>query len=188
MNATLSLQRYSRLAFLSLSAAAIMSLGGNVHRKIVPALSLPTTNSAAANPNQIAPQLLPFTFNDVVRYFQDALGYLPQQRFANQVVFHGSNTPDEFYTITVMQRGPDVLVNFNVVDDYGMQLVREFFEAPFFLRFESEQFYSLLSGDITRTLHMGRFDVFFQYSSPGLEANISMIFSPRMRALSPPDP
>ena len=65
--------------------------------------------------------------------------------------------------------------------------MREFFEAPFFQWRESQQFYALLNGrDVTSTLHLPRFNVLFKYSSPGVEANITMIFSPRLRRLSEP--
>jgi hypothetical protein len=186
MKTTIPLFCINRLALLSVSASALVFLGWNVHEKIAPAFSGPVTANAPFS--EVAPQRLPFGFDDVVRYFEDALGYHAQERFPNRVVFHGGSSRDEFYTITVTQRAPDLLVNFNVVDDYGMQIVREFFEAPFFLRFESEQFYSLLNGRaVTRALHMSRFDLLFQYSSPGFEANIDMTFSPRSRSLSVPD-
>ncbi len=186
MKATIPQFRLTRLAFISVTATVLVFLGWNVREKITPAVSLPFTMNAPTS--EVAPQFLPFTYDDVVRYFEDALGYRAQQRFANQVIFRGDGSPDEFYTITVTRRASDVLVAFNVVDDYGMQLLREFFEAPFFQRHESEQFYALLNGrDVTRTLHMPRFNVVFEYSSPGFEANISMIFSPRFRSLSAPD-
>ena len=184
MKATIPLFRTTRLAFFSVTASALIFLGWNVKDKFVPAISISTPTIGTAV--ETAPQMLPFAFQEVVRYFEDALAMAPQ-RLTDQVIFHGGSYHENFYTITVTRRGADVRVDFNVIDDYGMSMVREFFEAPFFQRGESEQFYPLLNGrNVTRTLHMPRFNVFFEYNSPDFAANIIMNFSPRFRSLSAP--
>lgn len=181
---TLAIPNFTRFGAISLTAIGLIFAGLTIRDK-VPFFGAQTIGLSRTT--DVSPQFLPFAYNDIVRYFEDALGFRAQEHFANQVVFHGGTTPDDFYTITVTRRGTDLLVNFSVVDDYGMNMVREFFEAPFFQRYESEQFYSMLNGrDVTRMLHMPRFNVLFEYNSPGLAANINMIFSPRVPSLSAP--
>ncbi len=182
MNALTSLVRTNRIAFASVTAGVLLFCGWSARDKFL-AISLPTPT--LKEPAEVAPQFLPFAFENVVRYFQDALATPPQERLTNQVIFRGGTREENFYTITITRRGPDLLVAFNVIDDYGMNLVREFFEAPFFQARESQQFYALLSGQNgTRAVSMPRFNLLFDYSSHGFDANIIMTFSPRLRSFS----
>ena len=186
MKTTIPIFRTSNVLLLSLAASAVFFLGWNLIDKIAPAISVPAP--AIGVTTEATPQILPFTFNEVVRYFEDALAMAPQERFVDEAIFRGGTYYENFYTITVTRHGPDVRVAFNVIDDYGMTLVREFFEAPFFQKRESEQFYALLDGrNVTRTLHLSRFNVFFEYNCPDFAADINMNFSPRFRSLSAPE-
>ncbi|MGZ4982879.1 MAG: hypothetical protein ACXWAX_08715 [Chthoniobacterales bacterium] len=181
MNLITSLVRTNRLAFASVTAGVLLFIGWNVRERISFALPTPEIKGTT----EVAPQFLPFSFENVVRYFEDTLATSPQERLMNQVIFRGGTRDENFYTITITRRGPELLVAFNVIDDYGMNLVREFFEAPFFQSRESQEFYALLSSQNgTRSVSLPRFNLLFDYSSRGLDANVTMIFSPRMRSLS----
>jgi len=143
---TLTTFNISRVAFLSMSAAALAFLGSEFHGRLSPSLSIqpPVWNRTAESPP--VPQLLPFTFLEVVNHFEASSGYFPQERRLDEVVFRRGHNREEFYSITVTSYGSDLLVKFNVIDDYGMTLVRDFFDARFFKRSESEQLYALLDG------------------------------------------
>ena len=184
---TLTAFSATRLTLLSMSAAAALAfLGSEFRPRLSP--TLPVGPSAWSRTNELpaAPQLLPFTFLDVVAHFETSLGQVPQEKRPNEVVFWGGNNRENFYSITVTSYGSsDLLVKFNVIDEHGMTLVRDFFDARFFQRRESEQLCALLDGrNATRSLSLPRFDVMYQYDSPGYDATISLLFSPRFRSVS----
>ena len=183
MNTSASLRRAS-VAFATVATAGLVLVSwplvkpAHITSILQRQVSLPATELPPAI------RLLPFTYHDVVLYFQNSLAEFPQQVHANEVVFRGGHHPDNFYTITIVSYGSNVLVKFDVVDDYGMTLLREFFEAPFFQWSESEQFYALLDGrNITRSLRLPRFEVVYEYDGRGEAAVISMMFSPGRRTI-----
>lgn len=180
---TLTRPRFTNVAFASIAAVGLVLTGWPLLRPV--SLTWPLAHEVNVPAVEVPPalQLLPFTFRDTVHYFQDALAQFPNEVRANEVVFRGGNHRDNFYSITVVSYGSDILVKFDVMDDYGMTLLREFFEAPFFQRRESEQFYALLDGrNVTKSIRLPRFDVVYEYDGRGESAAIiSMLFSPRVR-------
>lgn len=170
--------RIPRITVLSMSAVALFVVGWQL-RGVSP--RVPSVwNRSIEEP--AAPQLLPFTFAEVVSYFAGEVPFVVQERRANEVVFRGGDNPENVYSIIVSSSGSELLVRFNVVDDYGMTLVRGFFDAPMFRRDESAQLNALLDGqNTTRALRLPRFDVIYEYKSPDCDAIISLIFSPRIR-------
>lgn len=182
---TLTAFSATRVTLLSMSAAALAFLGSEFRPRLSP--TWPVGPSAWSRTNELptAPQLLPFTFLDVVGHFEASLGQFPQEKRPNEVVFWGGDNKENFYSIIVTSYGSDLLVKFTVIDDYGMTLVRDLFDARFFQRRESEQLCALLDGrNATRSLSLPRFDVMYQYDSPGYDATISLLFSPRFRSVS----
>ena len=100
-----------------------------------------------AKPALPAHDRLPFSAAKVADYFSTVLerpaegGPGEAMRFENLHVTH----PEDRWFITVWAEGRDVVVEFRVGGDYGMNHAREFFESPFFERSESENLYSMLS-------------------------------------------
>src|SRR5262249_1107449 len=103
---------------------------------------------------------LPFSLNQVLRYFDDAFGKPAYKVRDNTVVYTEGNASDEAVTIAVSATERKIAVTLMARGDWGVNYIREFFEAPFFLRSESEQFYSLLDANPSvRATGLGRFDV-----------------------------
>lgn len=89
--------------------------------------------------------------------------------------------------IIVTEDGPQTSVSFMVSGGYGMNFVSEFFEAPFFTREESEQFYALLYGPKEHTVAaFPRFAVDFTRVQTPAWHFISLTFAPP--AAAPPLP
>lgn len=113
-----------------------------------------------ARTSRFSPGLLPFSFNQVLSYFDDAF-----QKSGNRVqdhlyLFIESGAPDELVTIAVYSTGQKIGVTLLSGGDWGVNYMREFFEAPFFFRSESEQLYALLdSGPGVRSATLSRFQV-----------------------------
>jgi hypothetical protein len=63
--------------------------------------------------------------------------------------------------------------------DYGLNYIREFFEAEFFLRRESEQLYTLLEGGAgIRSFALERFSVQISISEAGRWLVVALEFRP----------
>lgn len=128
---------------------------------------------------------LPFSFETVVQYFDMSLGHAPIVRSGNHAVFAGGRSGDGFFTISATALGSEILVIFSVTDDYGMNLVREFFEARLFQWSESEQLYILLyMGDGIRWVRLPRFDIVFEFASGSENTTVTMLFAPRIRNIN----
>jgi len=188
---TLTHPRITGIGLVSIAAMALTFVAWDTRDK------LPTTFPVAAveriRPSEppSAATRLPFTLDDVIRYFQDGLvAQPPQERRFNYAFFRvgGGDGGEHSFTIAVSTNGPDLLIKFHVVDDYGMNIVREFFEAPFIQWKESEQLYALLSmGSGIRTINLPRFDVVFECDNRGESTVVSLMFSPRGRSVSYPN-
>jgi hypothetical protein len=113
-----------------------------------------------AQTSRFSPGLLPFSFNQVLSYFDDVFqksGYRAQDHF---YLFIEGGAPDELVTIAVYSTGRKIGVTLLSGGDWGVNYIREFFEAPFFLRAESEQLYALLAaGQGARSATLSRFQV-----------------------------
>jgi hypothetical protein len=112
-----------------------------------------------ARTSRFSPGVLPFSFNQVLNYFDDAFqksGYRVQDHF----YLFTAGAPDELVTIAVYSTGQKIGVALLSGGDWGVNYIREFFEASFFLKAESEQLYALLdSGPGTRSATLSRLQV-----------------------------
>jgi hypothetical protein len=103
---------------------------------------------------------LPFSFEQVLSYFDDVFGKPAYKVHDNTFVYIEGNAPDESVTIAVCATERNIAVTLVANGDWGINYIREFFEAPFFLRPESEQLYALLDAKRgARAAAFGRFDV-----------------------------
>ena len=103
---------------------------------------------------------LRFSVGQVLDYFNEAFGKRPFKIDDKRFVYTDRGNPDEVATITVSDLEASLGVVLLATGDYGMNYIREFFEAPFFLRAESEQLYILLDGGPgIRSVALERFNV-----------------------------
>jgi hypothetical protein len=103
---------------------------------------------------------LPFSFEQVLSYFDDTFGKPAYKVHDNTVVYTEGNASDEAVTIVVSAMERKIAVTLTAKGDWGVNYIREFFEAPFFLRSESEQLYALLDANPSvLATALGRFDV-----------------------------
>ena len=168
-----------RPVLLAISAAVLLT---GVHFLTPTSISL--GNLERSSDRTATPVTLPFSLEDVTNYFVDAMGGAPNERHANYAVFEGGTINEGLFNITIVQRGPEILVRFRVIDDYGMNFIREFFEAPFFQRHESEQFYVLLyMGEGIHCTNLPRFDVVFEHDAQPEETIVTLFFSPPVRTV-----
>lgn len=125
----------------------------------------------------------PLEFEQVVSAFKKMTEVQPLRLHARSVVF----ALGELYrrddhvesVIVVTDDAPRLSVSFLVSGGYGMNFVSEFFEAPFFTRDESEQFYGLLYGPEDHTAAtFPRFAVDFTRVETPAWHFISLTFGP----------
>jgi hypothetical protein len=103
---------------------------------------------------------LPFSFEQVTRYFDDAFEKPGHTVRNNMRQYIESNAFEEYTAIVVSGRSQRIKVALVTNGNWGVNYIREFFEAPFFLRSESEQLYTLLNASPSaRSANLGRFDV-----------------------------
>jgi len=116
--------------------------------------------SHSAVRSHLGSHALPFSFEQVLRYFDDAFGKPAHKVRDNTVVYTEGNASDDAVTIAVAATERKIAVTLMARGDWGVNYIREFFEAPFFLRSESEQLYALLDANPSvRATAVGRFDV-----------------------------
>ena len=102
---------------------------------------------------------LPLSVEQVLGYFDDAFGKLAYKVHGNTFVYIEGNAPDEAVTIAVSATERKIAVTVITGGDWGVNYIRKFFEAPFFLRSESEQLYALL--DANPSAGAGALDRFY---------------------------
>jgi len=113
----------------------------------------------SARSSHLASYALPFSFEQVLSYFDDAFGKPAYKVHDNTFVYTEGNAQDEAVTIAVSGTEQRIAVTLTARGDFGVNYIREFFEAPFFLPSESEQLYALL--DVNPSFGaaaLGRFD------------------------------
>ena len=115
---------------------------------------LPTETRVSVDRSPLRLHNLPFSVGQVLDYFNEAFGKRPFKIDAKSFVYTVRGNPDEVAIITVSDLEASLGIVLLATGDYGVNYIREFFEAPFFLRAESEQLYMLLDGGpgIRRTL------------------------------------
>ena len=114
----------------------------------------------SAERSHLASHALPFSFEQVLSYFDDAFGKTAYKIHDNTFVYIEGDAQDEAVTIAVSATEQEIAVTLTARGHFGVNYIREFFEAPFFLRSESEQLYALL--DVNPSFGaaaLGRFDV-----------------------------
>jgi hypothetical protein len=113
-----------------------------------------------ARTSRFSPGLLPFSFRQVLSYFDDAFQKPGFEIQDHTCVYVEGTGPDELVTLAVYSTGQKIGVTVLSGWDWGVNYIREFFEAPFFFRSESEQLYALLdSGAGARSATLSRFKV-----------------------------
>ena len=108
----------------------------------------------------LVPPPLPFSLEQVRSYFNDALGK-PAYKVSNGTfVSNDRNSSDESVTLVLSAKQQKIALTLFTRGDPGVNYLREFFEAPFFRRSESEQLYVLLEANHdTSVAELGRFEV-----------------------------
>ena len=86
---------------------------------LVPVVSTHTARST---------EKLPFTFEQVVRFFETTLDTQPTITSSKAVTFHSSGPGHEFMFV-IREEGADIEVIVATVDDCGISYTREFFEC-----------------------------------------------------------
>ena len=133
------------------------------------------------------PLTLPFSIGQVLVHFNEAFGKQPSRIDERTFVYTDRENPDEVTIITVSDLDTGLVVVLLATGDYGVNYMREFFEASFFLRQETEQFYTLLDrGPGIRSITLERFKVQMSVSQVGnwivvaLEFGPAQIFQPEL--------
>ena len=122
---------------------------------------------------------LPFSVGQVLDYFNEAFGKRPFKIDDKSFVYMDRGNPDEVAIITVSDLEASLGIVLLATGDYGVNYLREFFEAPFLLRPESEQLYMLLDrGPGVRSVALERFNVQMRISEAGRWLVIAVEFSP----------
>ena len=122
---------------------------------------------------------LPFSVGQVLDYFNEAFGKRPFKIDDKSFVYMDRENPDEVAIITVSDLEASLGVVLLATGDYGVNYLREFFEAPFFLRAESEQLYILLDrGPGIRSIALERLNLQMRISEAGRWLVIAVEFSP----------
>jgi hypothetical protein len=101
----------------------------------------------SAEGSRLGLHALPFSFEQVLSYFDGAFGYPAYKIRDNTFVYLEGNASDEAVTIAVSATARQIAVTLLARGDFGVNYIREFFEAPFFLRSEREQLYALLDAN-----------------------------------------
>jgi hypothetical protein len=133
---------------------------------VVPLSHAGTKTSAASKEPQstgvsvVDVRPLPFSFEEILSYFDDAFEKPAYRVQNNTSVYVEGNAPDDSVVIAISAAERKIAVTLLANGDWGVNYIREFFEAPFFLRSESEQLYALLYANPGgRSATLGRFDV-----------------------------
>jgi hypothetical protein len=124
-------------------------------------------------------KFLPFSLGQVLNHFNEAFGKRPFIIDERTVVYTDRENPDEIVIITVADLATALRVVLLATGDYGVNYMREFFEALFFLRQETERFYSFLDrGPGIRSIALERFKVQMSISHAGSWIVIALEFAP----------
>jgi hypothetical protein len=123
--------------------------------------------------------LLPFSLAQVLHHFNEAFGKQPFKIDERTFVYVDRENPDEVVIITVSDLDTGLAVVLLTTGNYGVNYMREFFEAPFFFHSETEQFYrSLDRGPGIRSIALDRFRVELSISHASNWIVVAMEFRP----------
>jgi hypothetical protein len=122
---------------------------------------------------------LPFSLDQVLNHFNEAFGKRASRIDERTFGYTDRENPDEMVIITVSDLDTGLAIVLLATGDYGVNYMREFFEAPFFLREETEQFYKFLEqGPGVRSITLERFKVQMSISHVGSWIVAAMEFGP----------
>ena len=122
---------------------------------------------------------LPFSLGQVLDYFNEAFGKRPFKNDDGSFVYVDRENSDETAIVMVSEFETNLDLVLWATGDYGVNYIREFFEAPFFLRAESEQLYRLLDGGPgVRSLALERFNVQMRVAEAGRWVHVALQFRP----------
>ena len=122
---------------------------------------------------------LPFSVGQILDYFTEAFGKGPFKIEGKSFVYKDRENPDEVVIIIVSDLGGGTSVVLLATGGYGVNYIREFFEAPFFLREETEQLYKLLdSGPGIRSVTLERFNIQMGITAAESWVVVAIEFSP----------
>jgi hypothetical protein len=125
---------------------------------------------------------LPFSFADTVRHLSETLGSAPRERRNDHAIFETVTGAETTLQVAVTQQDSQMLLRFFIEDEHGMNAVRDFCKAPFFLPEERDLLYELLlAGEGIRCAFMPRFDVLCEYDMRPERTLVSFLFSPPLR-------
>ena len=103
---------------------------------------------------------LPFSLEQVLSYFNDALGKPAHKVSDGTFVYTDRSSSDESVRLVLSAKQQKIALTLFTRGNPGVNYLREFFEAPFFRRSESEQLYALLDANHDISLaELGRFKV-----------------------------
>ena len=123
--------------------------------------------------------LLPFSLDQVLRHFDEAFGKRPFKIDERAFAYTDHENPDEMVIVTISDLYTGLAVVLLATGDYGVNYMREFFEAPFFGRRETEQFYTFLDrGPGIQSITLDRFEIQMSISHVGNWIVVSLEFKP----------
>jgi hypothetical protein len=173
--------------------ALALAVGGGVLLLTLTAQTQVPSNPRASIELRLPSSLLPFSLDQVLSYFNEAFGKQPFRIDERSFVYTDRENPDETVMVTISDLPTGLAVVLLATGDYGVNYMREFFEAPFFLRAETEQFYAFLDrGPGIRAIALDRFEVQMSISHAGnwivvaLEFGPTRIYGPEL-AIAPRD-
>jgi hypothetical protein len=145
-----------------------------------PAATIDWPMSRPLQASQVNRVTLPFSFAQVVNYFDVAFekpGHITRSYIREYVE---NNAVGEYTAIVVSSAGQKIRVALVTNGDWGVSYIREFFEAPFFLQSETEKLYTLLNAanPSARYAKVGRFDVQIEVSETPRSIVITAEFGP----------
>lgn len=158
--------------------------------KILAALAMIAVSAAAAPIGPIEPAA-PLEYSKVIQLFTRMTGVKPTPLhplcavFSLGELFRRSDHVES--VIVVTEDAPNFAVSFLISGNHGMNFVSEFFEAPFFTRAESEEFYRILYGPPgTTTEKFTHFTLTFSRLDTPEWRFIAMSFAPPAPPVLPP--
>jgi hypothetical protein len=174
---SLRVNTYRTLIFAMIYIAAqVPLLSQRLSEKEVPQSDSALTDQSAP------PEFLPFSIEQVLSYFKDAFGKQPEKINDKYFVFVDRGNPDESAIITIAELDKNMGIVLMATGDYGVNYIRDFFEAPIFLPSESKQFYIMLSkGEGFQLAELGRFNVQMGISAANDWIILALKFQPPHR-------
>ena len=112
-------------------AATLLALWGALIGQSAPPVALAGSETArVAQRSALAPASLPFSLEQLINYFGEALGQAPYPLYERAYGFVQSDGRDQALMIVVSATAPNAEVVLLATGDWGVSSLREFFEAP----------------------------------------------------------